>query len=98
MTAVDEEQGERRRPERGDGCAAADDGDDVVLEPGRPHRAAEERQRVDRAPRRVDELRVVPFPAGLVLLGAAMVVDGDRDSAACPGCRAEKGCRLAAVG
>ena len=47
-----------------------------VLEPGVLDRAPEPRQRVHAAGARVDEAVVVVLPAGLVLLGAPVVVDG----------------------
>ena len=75
----------------------ADDRDDDVLEPGRVDRAAEERQRVHAAGLGVDDLGVVVLPAGLVLLRAAVVVDGEQHRARRARRRAEVHRRLAAV-
>ena len=46
----------------------------------------------------VDERRVMVFPAGLVLLGTAMMVHGHDGRAERFGCRAEEHRRLATVG
>ena len=65
----------------------ADDGDDDVLEPGVVHRAPEERQRVHLPDGGVDEVGLVPLPPRLVLLRAAVVVDGEQHPPARPGPR-----------
>ena len=76
----------------------ADDRDDLVLEPGARDRAAEDRQRVHQPELGVDEGGVVVLPAGLVLLRAAVVVDGEDRAADLAGRRAEVDRGLAAVG
>ena len=82
MTAVDEHETERHAPVRGHGRRATDDRDHDVLETRVLDRATEARQRVHAPGARVDELLVVVLPAGLVLLGAAVVVDGEQHGAA----------------
>ena len=84
-------------------CAAtvvrpADDRDDLVLEPGAGEGAAEDRQGVHQPELGVDQRRVVVLPAGLVLLRAAVVVDGEDGAAHLAGRRAEVDRGLAAVG
>ena len=59
---------------------AADDGDDLVLEPGPRDRAAERRQRVHQPELGIDDGRVVVLPPRLVLLGPAVVVDREHAS------------------
>ena len=58
--------------------------------------APEGRQRVHAARSGVDQGRVVVLPAGLVLLGAAVVVDGEQHRPALAGGGAEVDRRLAA--
>ena len=77
VPAVDEEERQRRLPVRATIGDTADDADHGPFEVGLVHRAQEHRQRVQPAGRRVDERRVVVLPPGLVLLGAAVVVDGE---------------------
>ena len=72
-------------------------GDHVILQPGVVHRAAEERQRVHLAHPLVDHLDVVVLPPGLVLLRAAVVVDGEDDGAADTRGRAQVHAGLPAV-
>ena len=43
---------------------------------------AEDRQRVHPVDLGIHQIGLVPLPAGLVLLGAAMVVDGEQDRSA----------------
>ena len=97
VAAVDEQQRERRTPVRGDGGRAADDRDHLVLEPGAGDRPAEHRQRVHQPELVVDEARVVVLPAGLVLLRAAVVVEGEHGAARRPCRRPEPDRGLAAV-
>ena len=78
VAAVDEAEPERRGPVPGDRGRVADHRDDDVLEPGVLDRAPEERQRVHAAGARVDERGVVVLPPGLVLLRAAVMVDGEQ--------------------
>ena len=61
---------------------AADDGDHLVLEPGVLDGVPERRQRVEAAELGVGQRRVVVLPAGLVLLRAAVVVDGEHGAPA----------------
>ena len=77
MAAVDEHHAERGPPQPGHVGGPAHHDHDVVLDPGRGQRGAQPRQRVQAAGARVDEIRVVVLPAGLVLLRAAVVVHGD---------------------
>ena len=98
VPAVDEQQRQRRTPPSAHGLRAADDGDDLLLEPGGADRAAEGGQGVHHAELVVDEGVVVVLPAGLVLLGAAVVVDGEHGPADLARGRAEPDRRLAAVG
>ena len=84
-------------------CAAtvvrpADDGDHLVLEAGGRDGAAEDGQRVHQPELGVDQRRVVVLPAGLVLLRAAVVVDGEDRAAGLARGRAEVDRGLAAVG
>ena len=72
-------------PQRGEHLRAGDDGDDDVLGAGVGDGAPEARQGVDQPDGGVDQRRVVVLPAGLVLLGAAVVVDGDDLAAGLPG-------------
>jgi hypothetical protein len=51
----------------------------VLLEPGLRERRPERGQRVEQADGRVDQIRIVILPAGLVLLRAAVVVDRQHD-------------------
>ena len=97
MTAVDEDQAERGSPQPGHVGGAAHHDDHVILEPGRGQRGPQARERVEAAGYRVDEARVVVLPAGLVLLGPAVVVDGDHDLAGGAGRRGEVDRGLAAV-
>ena len=75
VAAVDEQELQRRAPAPGDDRRLAHHRDDVVVEPGGVQRAAEGRQRVEQAGDRIDQRGVVELPAGLVLLGAVMMVD-----------------------
>ena len=59
-----------------------DDGDDPVLEAGRLDGPAEVGEGVEPAGGGVDDLGVAVQLAGLVLLGAAVVVDAEEDAAA----------------
>ena len=56
--------------------------DDRVLEAGVVDRAAEDGQRVHQPDLGVDQVGLVPLPARLVLLRAAVVVDGEQHGAA----------------
>ena len=55
-----------------------------VLEAGVEDGAAEERQRVHPPDGGIDEVGLVPLPARLVLLGAAVVVDREQHGVARP--------------
>ena len=98
VPAVDEHERRGRRPVPRDGRRGTDDADDDVLHPGIVDRRPERRQGVHLADPRVDHGGVVPLPAGLVLLGPAVVVDGEHDGARGPGRGAEPDRRAAAVG
>ena len=76
---------------------SADDGDDDVLESRVLDRPPEERQGVHAPGPRVDDLRVVVLPAGLVLLGSVVVVDGEQHGAGGARGRAEVDRGLPAV-
>ena len=86
VAAVDEQQRQRGGPVRGrpsgeSPTTATTD----ASSPASCDRAAEDRQRVDPADGRVDEVGLVPLPPGLVLLGAAVVVDGEQHGAGARG-------------
>lgn len=98
VPAVDEQQRQRAAPERGDVAGAADDRGHLVLQPGAGDGAPELAQRVQLADLRVHQGRVVVLPAGLVLLGATVVVDRDDPPSGAAGRRAEVDRGLAAVG
>jgi hypothetical protein len=97
VAAVDEEQGERRGPVGREGRRIGHDGDDRAFEPGVVNGAPEGRQRVDLPDVGVDEVGLVPLPAGLVLLGPTMVVDREQDRVATLRRGAEVDRRLAAI-
>ena len=89
---------ERRAPVRRDGGGPPTTATTSSSRPARGDGAAEDRQGVHQPDLRVDEARVVVLPAGLVLLRAAVVVEGE-DGAVGGLCRgAEVDRRLAAVG
>ena len=71
--------------------------DDDVFEVGRVNRAPEERQRVHLAGLGVDDLGIVVLPPGLVLLGSAVMIDGEEHRARGARRRAEIDGRLPAV-
>ena len=81
MTAVDEQQSERCGPEPPQRRSVSDRGDHVAFEAGVEDRPAEQRQRVHAAHCGIDEVGFVPLPTRLVLLGPAVVVDGEHDGA-----------------
>ena len=81
----------------GDRGGRAHDGHHDVLEVCLLERPPQERERLQAAGRGIDELRVVVLPARLVLLGAAVVVDGEHDAADLAGRGAEIDGGLAAV-
>ena len=97
MAAVDEDQAQRGGPEAGHVGGAADDHDHVVLQAGGGQGGAQARQGVQAAGGRVDQAGVVVLPAGLVFLGAAVVVDGDDQLAGGAGRGGEVDGGLAAV-
>jgi len=56
-----------------------------AFEAGVVDRAAEHRQRVHPADLRIDQVGLVPLPAGLVFLGSAVVVDREQHPPPLPG-------------
>jgi hypothetical protein len=97
VTAVDEQERQRSGPRPGHERRLAHDGDDRALEAGVVDRAAEVGQRVHQAHGGVDEVGLVPLPAGLVLLRAPVVVDREQHPAPLPGGGAQVHAGLAAV-
>ena len=97
VPAVDEQEAERRPPRARDRDRVADDRDHDVLEAGRVDRAPEERQRVHAPGLGIDDLGIVMVPTRLVLLRAAVVVDGEAHRLRLAGRRAEVHRRLPAV-
>src|SRR5690606_19837266 len=77
VAAVDEDEGERGGPEGGDAGGAADQGDHQVRRARAVEGAAGGGEGVHQTQLRVDGLRVVVVPAGLLLLAAAVVVHGE---------------------
>jgi len=75
VTAVDEDEAERRRPVRGDPRRGADDPDDEVVGIARLDPLPPSGKGVHLAGRLVDEAPLVVGPARLHLLGAVVVVD-----------------------
>ncbi len=98
VAAVDEQEPQRSSPGAGDHCGLADHGDDVVVQLGGVQGVPQRRQRVEQSGHRVDHRRVVVLPAGLVFLGAVVVIDGVEHAAGLLGGGAEHHRRLAAVG
>ncbi len=78
VAAVDEKQRQRRGPMRGDHRRGADDQHDSLLQARRRQRPAGPWEGVHTVGRRVDDLRVMVLPTGLVLFGAAVVVNGEQ--------------------
>jgi len=77
VAAVDEEEGQRCAPVSRHGGRTPHDADDLLLEPGAGDRLAKEGKGVDEVELGVDESRIMPLPAGLVLLRSTVVVDGE---------------------
>ncbi len=61
----------------GDDRRLADDSDGESLETGLEQRLPKQRQRVHSPDPLVDDVRIVVLPAGLVLFGSSMVIDGE---------------------
>ena len=97
VTAVDEQELQRRPPPGGDDRRLAHDGNDVVVQPRGIERAAEGRQRVEQTGDLVDQRGIVVLPAGLVLFGAVVVVDRVEHAGRLLGRRAEQQRGFAAV-
>ena len=97
VPAVDEDEVDLAAPHARAHRRPGDDPDDGLLEIGVEHRLSEPCRRVERAGMRVDQRGVVILPTGLVLLGAAVVVDGGEKSTVCLGDRAQEHRRLSAV-
>src|SRR6202043_3562424 len=98
VAAVDEDQAQRGGPEARHGGGAADDDDHVGLQAGGGQGGAQGREGVQAAGGRVDQGGVVVLPAGLVFLGAAVVVDGDDELAGGAGRGGQVDGGFAAVG
>lgn len=80
MTAIDEEHAERCRPVGGDLRGLAHDRDHHVFQTGAEQGSAQARQGLDGIQLGVEEIRVVILLARLMLLGAAMVIEGVEDT------------------
>lgn len=76
----------------------ADDTYHDVFEIGREDRAPEERQRVHTPRLRVDDLGIVVLPSLLILLGAAVMIDGEQHRPRIARRGAEVDRRLPAIG
>ena len=88
VAAVDEQEAPAAWPSAGATVGrVADHRDHRALEAGVVDRPAEARQRVHLPDRGVDEVGLVPLPARLVLLRAAVVVDGEQHPARVAGRR-----------
>ena len=81
-----------------DARGVADDREHGGLEPGVVDGPAEVRERVHLPDGRVDEVGLVPLPARLVLLRAAVVVDGEQHPTELAGRGPDVHGRLPAVG
>ena len=78
VSAIDEAEGERTVPTSGQGGGVADDAHHGRLQAGPGDGAAPVRQRVDPAHLGIDEIGLVVLPSALVLLRAAVMVDGEQ--------------------
>ena len=97
VAAVDEQQGQGRGPEATHGGRVAHDRDHRPLQPGVEHGPTEPGQGVHAPHLGVDQVGFVPLPAGLVLLGPPVVVQGEEHHPGLLGRGAEPDRRLAAV-
>lgn len=97
VAAVDEQEAKGSGPVANHAGAIANDGNHPGFEPSVVDGPAEGRQGVDPADRRIDQVRFVPLPAGLVLLRAPMVIDAEQQRVGVSGDRSEIEGRLAAV-
>ena len=75
----------------------ADNGNHRVLEPRPGHGSAEASKGVDTARNGIEELRVEVLLPGLLLLGALVVIDREKDLPGLPAGRTETNRRLAAI-
>lgn len=75
VAAVDEQKLQGRPPPLRHNRRLAHDGDDVLVQSDGVERATKRRQRVEQSGDLVDQRGVVVFPAGLVFLGAVVMVD-----------------------
>ena len=80
VAAVDEQERQRDGPGRCDRRRVTNQGHHRALEVRLVDRVPELRQGVDHVHRGIDEVGLVPLPAGLVLLGPTVVVEGEQEA------------------
>jgi hypothetical protein len=97
MPAVDENQAQRRGPAPSGNERGTHEWYDDRFETSLRDRAAKSRQRVDGTAARVPEFGVEVFFTRLLFLGAAVMIDGEKNTAALAAGRAEVNGRLPAV-
>jgi hypothetical protein len=97
VAAVDEDKGERGGPGSRGQDRPADYGNHRVLECRSDHGSAEASKGVDTARNGIEELRVEVLLPGLLLLGALMVIDREKNLPDLPASCAQANRRLAAV-
>jgi hypothetical protein len=98
VVAVEEQQRQRCAPPRRHLLGGGDQHADDVVQAGVPQRVPQRRQRLQPPGVRVDQRGVVPLPARLVLLRAAVVVQRHQRGAGVAGRRTQVDGRQAAVG
>ena len=98
VSAVDEKKRERGCPGSGNGERCPDDRYDAAFESGSFDSPAKDRERVHSTGVRIDEFAVVVLPARLVLFGAAVVVDAEKQRGNMQRGGAEVDRRFAAIG
>ncbi len=97
MTAVDEQELDRRAPHPCHARRLPHDPDHGVGQTGLDDCPAEGRHCVEASRRRVDERIIVVLPAGLVFFRTVMVIDGVHGRISLASCRAQQHGRFTAV-
>lgn len=78
VVSVQEQEVQRRRPPSGHLLRAGDDDRDDIRQISAPQCVPQGRQGVQHSSHGIDEVRVVPLPARLILFRTTVVIDGDQ--------------------